>query len=143
MTLYWPTLITVPMGCILCVAYYILAKREEKTLADTHGDSYGEYAYRVPRFVGKQTYKIFQLPKNPTLTEGVVEAALLIPFVLWFAEALVGALVGLTLVRSYWLPIAYVLPVHIGVVISMVLLVSVGAEAIIRRFLARKKPRID
>ena len=142
MTLHWPTLITIPMGVILCFAYYVLAKREEKTLVDTLGDSYNEYARRVPRFVDKQTYKIFRLPEKPTLTETAVEAALLIPFVLWFAEALAGAFVGFTSVTNYWFPIAYVLPVHIGVVISIVILVPVGAESIVRRVLDRKKQKV-
>jgi hypothetical protein len=143
MTLYWPTLITIPMGTVLCFVYYRLARSEEKALQATFGNTYNEYARRVPMFLGRKTYKIFQLPRKPTITEGIVEVALLIPFILWFAEALAGVLVGVAFVRSYWLPIAYALPVHIGVVISVVLLVPVSIVALFKWFLGRKEKTSD
>jgi hypothetical protein len=67
-----------------------------------------------------------------------VEAALLIPFVLWFAEALAGLVLGANFVATYWFPIAYALPVHIGVVISFVLLLLVVIVAFIKWLIAKK-----
>jgi hypothetical protein len=139
MTLYWPTLITIPMGAALCFAYYWLAKREEKELANSYRDEYCEYAAKVPRFIGSKTYKIFRLPAELTLAERIVEAALLIPFILWFAEAVVGIVVGVDVVRTYWLPIAYVLPVYIGVVIALVLFAVAGTISAVKRYLKTKK----
>jgi Phospholipid methyltransferase len=138
MTLYWPTLITVPMACALCFAYYRLAISEEKYIAKTFEGQYQNYSGKVPRFLGRNVLKIFRLPRKLTVTEYVVEAALLIPFVLWFAEAVVGLLWGTAFVRTYWLPIAYVFPVHIGVVISFALLFPVGIATIIRRYSSKK-----
>jgi len=139
MTLYWPTLITIPMGFLLCLAYYWLARTEEKNLAKMFGSKYQEYGQKVPRFIGRNTFKIFNLPKKLTLTEHIVEAALLIPFVLWFAEALAGVVWGTNFVTTYWFPIAYALPVHIGVVISFVLLFPVVAVALIKWYITKKK----
>lgn len=139
MTLYWPTLITIPMACVLCLAYYKLAISEENNLAKTFGRQYREYSNKVPRFLGRKALKIFRLPGKLSITEYIVEAALLIPFVLWFAEALVGALWGTAFVIAYWFPIAYVLPVHIGVVFSFILLFSVVVAALVKRHIAKKK----
>ncbi len=131
MTMYWPTLITIPMGVVLCLAYFWLARREERDLAKTFGATYGEYAQRVPRFFGSSTYKIFWLPKDLTLSESLVEAALLIPFVLWFAEALATGIVGDAMVRSHWFPIAYLFPVHIGIVVAVVLFAGAGLVSVV------------
>ena len=141
MTLYWPTLITVPMACVLCFAYYRLAIGEEKYIAKTFEEEYQEYSRKVPRFLGRNVIKIFRLPRKLTITEYIVEAALLIPFVLWLAESVVGLVWGTALVRTYWLPIAYVFPVHIGVVISFALLLPVGVSAIIRKYLQKKSAK--
>lgn len=138
MTLYWPTLLTVPMGIVLCVAYYKLALKEEKDLLEEFGDQYRDYAKEVPRFVGRDLFRTFRLPRGLNLTEKVVEVALLIPFILWFAEALVSWGLGMeNLVNSYWMPIAYWLPVHIGVVVSSGLLIAAGLATITRRHLGR------
>lgn len=139
MTLYWPTLITIPMACLLCFAYYRLARSEEKDIAKTFGQQYQDYSRKVPRFLGKNTLKIFRLPRKLTATEYIVEAALLIPFVLWFAEAVAGLILGTDSVRIYWLPIAYVLPVHIGVIISFILLFPVSIMALVKWYFAKKK----
>lgn len=93
----------------------------------------------MPRFLGRNTLKIFRLPRKLTITEYIVEAALLFPFVLWFAEALVGLMWGSAFVRTYWLPVAYVLPVHIGVVISLALLLPIGAAALFRWYVVKRK----
>lgn len=126
MVLYWPTLITIPMGFILCVAYYRLAIREEKELEQTHKEAYARYAEEVPRFVGKNMPKIFRLPRNLGFTEKMVVCAFLFPFVLWFSESVFGLFGGETVVRTYWFPIAYLFPIHMGVVISIVLLLPIG-----------------
>ena len=141
MTLYWPTLITIPMGGALVFAYYWLARSEEKHLAKTFGEGYTEYSREVPRFIGPKIYKIFRLPTKLNLTEAIVEAALLIPFILWFAEILAVLVVGIPFVTNYWLPIAYVFPVHIGVVIAMILFVIAGVIFATKRFITKKKSR--
>ncbi len=133
MTLYWPTLITIPMACILCFAYYRLAISEEKYMVKTFKEQYQEYSHKAPRFLGRNALKIFRLPRKLSVTECIVEAAVLIPFVLWFGEALLGAVGGTAVVRAYWFPIAYVLPIHIGVIISFVLLFPAGVEALLKR----------
>ena len=143
MTLYWPTLITIPMGFSLCFAYYWLARNEEKSLVKTYGSEYQEYCQKVPRFLGRNTFKIFNLPRKLTLTECIVEAALLIPFVLWFAEAVTGVTWGTNFVRAYWFPIAYVLPVYIGVIISFVLILPVAIVALIKWYIDKRRRRTD
>jgi methanethiol S-methyltransferase len=132
MVLYWPTLITIPMACILCFAYYRLAISEERVNAKTFGAQYVEYSRQVPRFLGRKAFKIFRLPRKLSVTERIVVTALLVPFILWFAEALVGIALGANWVIAYWFPIAYVLPVHIGVIISLVLLFPVGITALFK-----------
>src|SRR3989339_1070976 len=139
MMLYWPTLITVPMGIILCIAYYMLAVKEEKEMRETFGDTYREYAHKVPRFFGKETYKIFRLPKLESLIESLVAVAFIIPLLLWFAEALGAWGFGLeSLISSYWVPIAYFLPIHIGVVIALTLFVIAGLTMLTKRYITKK-----
>jgi protein-S-isoprenylcysteine O-methyltransferase Ste14 len=139
MVLYWPTLITIPMACILCFAYYRLAVSEERYISKTFEDQYAEYSHKVPRFLGQNTVKIFRLPRKLSVTEFIVVTALLIPFVLWFAEAVAGVIMGTNWVRAYWFPIAYVLPVHIGVIISLGLLFPVGVVALVKWLVTKNK----
>ncbi len=51
MLIHWPTLITILMWPILVIAYYYLAKREEKELERQFGESYREYKNIVPMFL--------------------------------------------------------------------------------------------
>ncbi len=139
MILYWPTLITIPMGCILCIAYLKLASREEKELKQNFKDTYQTYAQKVPKFLGRESFKIFRLPKNLSLMEKTVVIALLLPFILWFGESLLGLFAGEAFVRAYWLPIAYVLPIHIGVVISIILLVPASLITVFKSLQKRKE----
>jgi protein-S-isoprenylcysteine O-methyltransferase Ste14 len=88
MVLYWPSLITIPMGCILGMAYLKLALDEEGELRQGFKDAYQRYAEKVPRFFGRKTFKIFRLPRGLNLTEKTVVLALLVPFILWFLESL-------------------------------------------------------
>jgi len=127
------------MGCILCVAYFKLALSEEKDLKQTFEESYPKYAKIVPRFVGKNLIRIFRLPRNLSLTEKIIAFAILIPFVLWFAESLLGLFVGEAFVRAYWLPIAYFFPVHIGIVISIALLLSISFVIFCRTYFKKMK----
>ena len=46
-----PTIITLLMWPVLCVMYYVLAKREEKEMINKFGDEYMEYKRRVNMFV--------------------------------------------------------------------------------------------
>ena len=105
------------------------------------GGQYQEYSRKVPRFLGRSAFKIFRLPKELSVTEYIVEAALLIPFVLWFAETLVGVVWGTNFVRTYWFPIAYFLPVHIGVAISFVLLFPVAVAVFIKWYTAKRRDK--
>jgi methanethiol S-methyltransferase len=139
MTLYWPTLITIPMACILCFAYYRIAISEERALAKTSETQFVEYISKCPRFLGRNTFKIFRLPKKLSITENIVVAAFLIPFILWFAEAAAGIALGTNWIRVHWFPIAYFLPVHIGVIISLVLLFPVGILTIAKWYVNKNK----
>ena len=141
MTLYWPTLITVPMGAVLCLAYYKLAINEEKDLRETYGKTYQEYARKVPRFLGKETFKIFRLPKLRNFAEILVAAAIIIPFILWFGEAFVAWGLGMeSLISSFWAPIAYFFPIHIGVVVSIILFIIAGLATVVKRYTEKTKP---
>ena len=137
MTLYWPTLITIPMGCLLCFAYYMLTAREEKHLGQAFKVEYSKYSHKVPRFLGRDGLKIFRLPKGLSVTERIVEAALLIPFALWFAEALLGVVVGTAFV-SLLVSHRICLPIHLGVVISIALFFPVAIAAA-KQYLTKKK----
>jgi len=143
MMLYWPTLITIPMACILCFAYYKLAISEERDIAKTFEAQYAEYSRKVPRFLGRNTFKIFRLPRKLNVAEKIVVAALLIPFILWFAESVASVILGSNWVRAYWFPIAYVLPVHIGVIISLVLLFPVGIAVPVKWFIGKNKKKLQ
>jgi protein-S-isoprenylcysteine O-methyltransferase Ste14 len=133
MVLYWPTLITIPMGCVLSVAYIKLALKEENELKQRFKGTYQAYFQEVPRFVGKDFQKIFRLPKGLSFSEKMVEAALLLPFVLWFSESVLGLVAGEAFVRAHWLPIAYVVPIHIGVVVSIAVLLASGVLALAKK----------
>jgi protein-S-isoprenylcysteine O-methyltransferase Ste14 len=122
------------MGCVLCVAYFQLALREEKELRQNFKDAYLNYAEKVPRFAGKSILRIFRLPRGSSLLETTVELALLLPFVLWFAESLLGMFAGEAFVRTHWFPIAYFLPIHVGVIISILLLVSAGVVTVFKGY---------
>jgi protein-S-isoprenylcysteine O-methyltransferase Ste14 len=139
MTLYWPTLITVPMGLLLCFAYYHLAISEEKYLSKTFGVEYQEYSHKTPKFLGRKSFRIFTLPKGLNFTERIVEVALLIPFILWFAECIPGIIFGTNIVRTYWFPIAYAFQVYIGVVISFILLIPVTLVTFVKWYLKKRK----
>lgn len=51
MLIHWPTLITLLMWPILLIAYYYLAKKEEKELERKFGKIYQEYKSMVPMFL--------------------------------------------------------------------------------------------
>ena len=51
MLVHWPTLITLLMEPILILAYYSLAKKEEKEMERKFGEAYQEYKSRVPMFL--------------------------------------------------------------------------------------------
>lgn len=46
----WPTLLTIAMGPILIIAYYKLAKKEEKDMEEKYGQRYLRYKKEVPMF---------------------------------------------------------------------------------------------
>ena len=50
MLIHWPTLITLLMWPILVIAYYYLAKKEEKEMERKFSESYIEYKNKVPMF---------------------------------------------------------------------------------------------
>lgn len=49
--IWWPTILTMIMWPILCVMYYLLARREEKKMINKFGDEYSEYKQRVNMFI--------------------------------------------------------------------------------------------
>lgn len=51
MIIHWPTIITILMWPILILAYYSLAKREERELEKEFGRTYQEYKNKVPMFL--------------------------------------------------------------------------------------------
>lgn len=53
MLVHWPTLITLLMWPILILAYYYLAKKEEKEIEKKFGESYLDYKRKVPMFLPK------------------------------------------------------------------------------------------
>ncbi len=50
MLIHWPTLITLLMWPILVIAYYYLAKKEEKEMEKKFSEIYIEYKNKVPMF---------------------------------------------------------------------------------------------
>lgn len=50
MLIHWPTLITLLMWPFLLLAYYGLAKKEERGLEERFGEVYQEYKSKVPMF---------------------------------------------------------------------------------------------
>lgn len=124
MILYWPTLLTIPMGIILCYAYYRLAMKEESGLRENL--AYRLYSKAVPAFLSRQIWHIFQLPRNSSSKQKTISFALVFPFALWFLEGFVAWGLGFeSQVRQYWFPVAYSLPVHIGLVASVILVASI------------------
>ena len=57
MLIHWPTFITLFMWPILILAYYSLAKKEEKEMETKFGESYLEYKRGVPMFLPKLNRK--------------------------------------------------------------------------------------
>ncbi len=51
MLIHWPTLITLLMWPVLILAYYGLAKREEKEMKRKFGEVYQKYKNKVPMFL--------------------------------------------------------------------------------------------
>lgn len=49
--LHWPSLITLILWPVLGVAYYYLARYEEKQVAEEFGEAYQEYARKTRRFI--------------------------------------------------------------------------------------------
>ena len=71
--------------------------------------------------------------------EKVVVTALVLPFILWFGEALFGLLAGESFIRAYWISIAYIFPVHIGVIISVLLLLPIGLFTLGKWLIKKRK----
>jgi protein-S-isoprenylcysteine O-methyltransferase Ste14 len=55
MLIQWPTLLTIIMWPVLMVAYYRLARREERVMEAHFGDTYRQYRMRTPMFVPSLT----------------------------------------------------------------------------------------
>jgi protein-S-isoprenylcysteine O-methyltransferase Ste14 len=55
MLIQWPTLLTIIMWPVLMVAYYRLARREERVMEAHFGDTYRRYRMRTPMFVPSLT----------------------------------------------------------------------------------------
>lgn len=48
---HWPTVVSVVAFPVIVVAYWLLARREERDMLREYGDVYREYMQRVPMFV--------------------------------------------------------------------------------------------
>ena len=48
---HWPTLFSVALMPLIVVAYYWLARKEEREMLRTFGDEYRDYMRRVPMFL--------------------------------------------------------------------------------------------
>ncbi len=55
MLIQWPTLLTAAMWPILTIAYYRLARREEREIEARYGDAYRQYRARTPMLVPSLT----------------------------------------------------------------------------------------
>lgn len=55
MLIQWPTLVTIAMWPILTVAYYRLARREERAIEARFGEAYRQYRTRTPMLVPSLT----------------------------------------------------------------------------------------
>ena len=48
---HWPTIFSVALFPIIVLAYYLLARSEERKVEDEFGEAYREYRKRVPMFI--------------------------------------------------------------------------------------------
>jgi protein-S-isoprenylcysteine O-methyltransferase Ste14 len=51
MLIQWPTLLTIAMWPILMVAYFRLARREEREMENRYGEAYRQYRVRTPMLI--------------------------------------------------------------------------------------------
>lgn len=65
---HWPTVFSLAAFPIIVVAYLLLARKEERQMADRFGDEYLSYKGRVPMFFPHrgEWHRLFQLSTNPT-----------------------------------------------------------------------------
>lgn len=57
---HWPTIFSVAIFPVIVLAYYLLARREEKKVIEQFGDEYRVYQTRVPMFVPRLgQWKVF------------------------------------------------------------------------------------
>ncbi|PHS66601.1 MAG: isoprenylcysteine carboxyl methyltransferase [Thalassobium sp.] len=52
---HWPTLFSVALFPVIVLAYYMLAKKEEKQVLSEFGDAYRAYQQRVPMFIPRRS----------------------------------------------------------------------------------------
>lgn len=50
-SVHWPTVFSVALFPIIVVAYYLLARSEERKVEEEFGDAYRAYRGRVPMFI--------------------------------------------------------------------------------------------
>lgn len=50
MLVQWPTLLTIVMWPVLMIAYYRLARREERVMESLYGEQYYQYRAQTPMF---------------------------------------------------------------------------------------------
>jgi protein-S-isoprenylcysteine O-methyltransferase Ste14 len=48
---HWPTVFSVALFPLIVLAYYFLARSEERKVEEEFGDEYREYRKRVPMFI--------------------------------------------------------------------------------------------
>jgi len=62
MLIQWPTLLTAAMWPILTIAYYRLARREEREMEARYGDAYRQYRARTPMLIPSLTAALSSTP---------------------------------------------------------------------------------
>lgn len=51
---HWPTIVSVAAFPVIVIAYTMLARKEERQMAEQFGDAYREYQRRVPMFIPRR-----------------------------------------------------------------------------------------
>lgn len=66
---HWPTVFSLAAFPIVVIAYYLLARKEERQMVERFGQEYREYRARVPMFLPRreQWRGLWQLATNPSV----------------------------------------------------------------------------
>jgi protein-S-isoprenylcysteine O-methyltransferase Ste14 len=62
MLIQWPTLLTIAMWPVLMIAYFRLARREEREMEARYGETYRQYRARTPMLIPSLTAVLSGIP---------------------------------------------------------------------------------